>query len=215
MNEEHDGTPSEEEYQRFRRMMDGMGREDLLRMIQHLTERIEADPRDAEALSARGLAYGELGEHRLAAEDYGDDGQAVCWGSGGSKTCQILQNGSTACSSMPDDGPPLPPEGERFVSIESGSGLTCGLREDYVRTALPCAGGGTNVARRQRQQASGSSLSAPLAATPALSVRTAPLCAGVGTNLAKRRRQRLSRQPLQPGNPRQHPPGRSEWPLIP
>ena len=59
-----------------------------------------------------------------------DDGQAVCWGSGGSKTCQILPNGTTACSSMPDDGPPLPPGGERFVSIESGSGHTCGLRED-------------------------------------------------------------------------------------
>ena len=71
MNEEHDGKPSEEEYQRFRRMMDGMGREGILRMVEHLTERIEANPRDTEALGARGLAYGELGEHRLAAEDYG------------------------------------------------------------------------------------------------------------------------------------------------
>ena len=75
MNEEHDGmdqgNPSEEDYQRFRRMMDGMGREGLLRMVERLTERIEADPRDAEALGARGLAYGELGEHRRAAEDYG------------------------------------------------------------------------------------------------------------------------------------------------
>ena len=75
MNEEHDGTdqgnPLEEEYQRFRKMMDGMGREDLHRMVEGLTKRIEANPRDAEAMSARGLAYGELGEHRLAAEDYG------------------------------------------------------------------------------------------------------------------------------------------------
>ena len=73
MNEEHDGTdhgnPSEEEYRRFRRVMDGMGREGLQRMVEELTERIEADPRDIEALGARGLAYGELGEHRLAAED--------------------------------------------------------------------------------------------------------------------------------------------------
>ena len=75
MNEEHDGTdqgnPSEEEYQRLRKMMDGMDREDIRRMVEQLTERIEADPRDIEALAARGLAYGELGEHRLAAEDYG------------------------------------------------------------------------------------------------------------------------------------------------
>ena len=75
MNEEHDGTdqgkPSEEEYQRFRKMMDGVGREGLQWMVEHLTERIEADPRDTEALGARGLAYAELGEHRLAAEDYG------------------------------------------------------------------------------------------------------------------------------------------------
>ena len=75
MNEEHDGMdqgkPSEEEYERFRRMMDGVGREGLRRMVEQLTERIDANPRDAEALSARGLAYAELGEHRLAAEDYG------------------------------------------------------------------------------------------------------------------------------------------------
>ena len=68
MNEEHDGTnqgkPSEEEYQRFRRMLDGVGREGILRMVEHLTERIEANPRDTEALAARGLAYSELGEHR-------------------------------------------------------------------------------------------------------------------------------------------------------
>ena len=71
MNEEHDGTPLEEEYQRFRRMMDGMGREGLLRMVERLTERIEAPPATPIALAARGLAYAELGEHRLAAEDYG------------------------------------------------------------------------------------------------------------------------------------------------
>ena len=75
MNEEHDGMdqgkPSEEEYQRFRGMMDGMSREDIHRMVEHLTERIGANPRNIEALSARGLAYGELGDHRLAAEDYG------------------------------------------------------------------------------------------------------------------------------------------------
>ena len=75
MNEEHDGTdqgnPSEEEYERFRRMMDGMDREGLRWMVECLTERIESDPRDTEALSARGLAYTELGEYRLAAEDHG------------------------------------------------------------------------------------------------------------------------------------------------
>ena len=71
MNEEHDGTPSEEEYQRFRRMLDGVGREGLGRMVEHLTERIEANPRDTEALAARGLAYSELGDHRRAAVDYG------------------------------------------------------------------------------------------------------------------------------------------------
>ncbi len=75
MNEEHDGMnqgkPSEEEYQRFRKMMDSVGREGLGRMVGHLTERIEANPRDTEALAARGLAYAELGDHRLAAEDNG------------------------------------------------------------------------------------------------------------------------------------------------
>ena len=75
MNEEHDGAdrrkPSEEEYQRFRKMIDGVGREGLQRMIEHLTERIETNPRDTEALGGRGLAYAELGEHRLAAEDNG------------------------------------------------------------------------------------------------------------------------------------------------
>ena len=75
MNEEHDGTdqgkPSEEEYQRFRRMIDGVGREGLQRMVEHLTERIEANPRDTKALGARGLAYAELGGHSLAAEDNG------------------------------------------------------------------------------------------------------------------------------------------------
>ena len=75
MNEEHDGTdqrkPSEEEYQRFRKMIDGVGREGLQRMVEHLTERIEANPRDTEALGGRGLAYAELGDHRLAAADNG------------------------------------------------------------------------------------------------------------------------------------------------
>ena len=75
MNEEHDGTnqgkPSEEEYQRFRKMIDGVGREGLQRMVEHLTERIEANPRDTEALGGRGLAYAELGDHRRSAEDNG------------------------------------------------------------------------------------------------------------------------------------------------
>ena len=75
MNEEHDGTdqrkPSEEEYQRFRKMIDGVGREGLQRMVEHLTERIEANPRDTEALGGRGLAYAELGYHRRSAEDNG------------------------------------------------------------------------------------------------------------------------------------------------
>ena len=71
---EHDRTDREnrsEEYLKFRRMMDGAGREGILRMVEHLTARIEANPGDAEALAARGLAYAELGEHRLAAEDSG------------------------------------------------------------------------------------------------------------------------------------------------
>ena len=71
---EHDGTdqgePSED-YREFRRMMDGVGREGLLRMLEHLTDAIRANPHDTEALAARGLVYSELGEHRRAAEDYG------------------------------------------------------------------------------------------------------------------------------------------------
>ena len=71
MAEEHDGmdqgNPSEE-YREFRRMMDSAGREDIRRLIEHLTGRIEANHSDAEALSVRGLAYSELGDHRRAAE---------------------------------------------------------------------------------------------------------------------------------------------------
>ena len=71
---EHGGTgqgqPSED-HREFRRMMDAAGREGLLRMIEHLTEEIRANPDDTEALLARGLAYSELGEYRRAAEDNG------------------------------------------------------------------------------------------------------------------------------------------------
>ena len=74
MTGEHDGmdqgNPSEH-YREFRRMMDGVGREGLLQMIRRLTEEIGANPGDTEALAARGLAYGELGDHRRAAEDNG------------------------------------------------------------------------------------------------------------------------------------------------
>ena len=75
MSGEHDGIDpekrSEEEYQRFRKMIDGVGREGLQRMVEHLTERIEANPRDTEALGGRGLAHAELGDHRRSAEDNG------------------------------------------------------------------------------------------------------------------------------------------------
>ena len=53
MSGEHDGIDPEkrsEDYRRFRRMMDGVGREGLGRMVEHLTEAIEANPRDTEAL---------------------------------------------------------------------------------------------------------------------------------------------------------------------
>ena len=74
MSGDHDGADPEkrsEDYRRFRRMIDGVGREGLQRMVEHLTERIEANPRDTEALGGRGLAYAELGEHRRSAEDNG------------------------------------------------------------------------------------------------------------------------------------------------
>ena len=57
MSGDHDGVDPEkrsEDYRRFRRMMEGMSREDIRRMVEHLTEAIEANPRDTEALSARG-----------------------------------------------------------------------------------------------------------------------------------------------------------------
>ena len=48
MNEEHDGMdqgkPSEEEYQRFRKMMDSMGREDIRRMVEHLDGGYRGEP---------------------------------------------------------------------------------------------------------------------------------------------------------------------------
>ena len=74
MTGEHDGMsqgkPSED-YLEFRRMMDSVGHEGVLRMIEHLTAEIEANPHDTEALAARGLAYSELGDHRKAIEDNG------------------------------------------------------------------------------------------------------------------------------------------------
>ena len=74
MTGEHDGMDqgeSSEYYLEFRRMMDGEGREGLLRMIEHLTDAIRANPHDTEALAARGLVYSELGDHLRAAEDNG------------------------------------------------------------------------------------------------------------------------------------------------
>ena len=62
------GQPSED-YREYRRMMDAAGREGLRRMIEGLTEQVRANPHDTEALAARGLAYSEMGNHRLAAED--------------------------------------------------------------------------------------------------------------------------------------------------
>ena len=57
MTGEHDGMsqgkPSED-YLEFRRMMDSVGHEGVLRMIEHLTAEIEANPHDTEALAARG-----------------------------------------------------------------------------------------------------------------------------------------------------------------
>ena len=50
--------------------MDGLGREDLLRMVEGLTEAVEANPGDTEALAARGLVYSELGDHRRAGEGH-------------------------------------------------------------------------------------------------------------------------------------------------
>ena len=74
MAEERDGMDQDEpreEYLEFRRMMNSAGREDLRRMVERLAEKIEADPGDTGSLFLRGLTHGELGEHRLAAEDYG------------------------------------------------------------------------------------------------------------------------------------------------
>ena len=50
--------------------MDALGNEDLPRVIELLTGMIRANPHDTQALSARGLAYEELGDHRRAAVDY-------------------------------------------------------------------------------------------------------------------------------------------------
>ena len=55
----------------FRRLMDALGREGLLRMVETLTEKIEENPQDAESLHLRGLLNSQLGEQRRSAEDYG------------------------------------------------------------------------------------------------------------------------------------------------
>ena len=52
--------------------MDALGNEELRRIIELLTGRVRANSHDTQALSARGLAYEELGDHRRAAEDYGN-----------------------------------------------------------------------------------------------------------------------------------------------
>ena len=69
---EYGGTDQGEppgDYREFRRMMDAAGSEGLRRMIEGLTDQVKANPHDTEALAARGLAYSEIGNHRLAAED--------------------------------------------------------------------------------------------------------------------------------------------------
>ena len=53
----------------FRRMMAGVDREGILRMIARLTGDIQANPQETEALSARGWLYGELGDYHRAVED--------------------------------------------------------------------------------------------------------------------------------------------------
>ena len=50
--------------------MDALGNEDLPRVIELLTGMIRSNPHDTQALSARGLAYEELRDHRRAVEDY-------------------------------------------------------------------------------------------------------------------------------------------------
>ena len=55
----------------FLRMMDARGREGPGRMIERLTRKIDENPQDAESQHLRGQLYGQLGEHRLAAEGYG------------------------------------------------------------------------------------------------------------------------------------------------
>ena len=71
---ERDGMDPDEpsgDGREFRRMLDSLGHEGFRRIIEHLTEKIQANPGDAESLFLRGLAYGELGEHRRAVEDFG------------------------------------------------------------------------------------------------------------------------------------------------
>ncbi len=74
MTGQHNGTngrKASEGNGRFRRVMDGLGREeDLHQAVERLTAHIGERPDDVEALSARGLLYVELGEHRRAVEDY-------------------------------------------------------------------------------------------------------------------------------------------------
>ncbi|MDE2842925.1 MAG: hypothetical protein OXN21_06035, partial [Chloroflexota bacterium] len=52
----------------FRRMMAGVDREGMLRMVASLSRDIEANPQDARSLSARGWLYGELGDFRRTVE---------------------------------------------------------------------------------------------------------------------------------------------------
>ncbi len=63
------GNPPEDDLE-FRLMMDALGREGILKMVEALTEKIGENPHDAEALHLRGLLNGQLGEHRRSAEDY-------------------------------------------------------------------------------------------------------------------------------------------------
>ena len=66
-----DPEDTPEDRREFRRMMDALGREGVGRMIEQLTGEIGANPQDTGRLYTRGLLYNELGEHRLAEEDYG------------------------------------------------------------------------------------------------------------------------------------------------
>ncbi len=67
---DRNGMDPEKMLEEYRRLIDTLGHDGLRGHVEHMTEAVEANPRDADALLSRGMTYAELGDHRRAVDDF-------------------------------------------------------------------------------------------------------------------------------------------------